>query len=75
MAPSKVAADHSVTARLDGIKLRRYAISDLMESSPAETPFRNPTTGVVGCCPRAASGHAAAAPLRSVMNSRRGIIR
>src|SRR5262252_9463957 len=34
-------------------------------------PRRNPTTGsFVGCCARAAHGHAAAPP-RSVMNSRR----
>jgi hypothetical protein len=32
---------------------------------------RNPTTGIAGCCARAASGHAAAAPPSSVMNSRR----
>ena len=31
----------------------------------------NPTTGIAGCCARAASGHAAAAPPSSVMNSRR----
>ena len=30
-----------------------------------------PTTGIVGCCARAASGHAAAAPPNSVMNWRR----
>src|SRR6266567_8735574 len=36
--------------------------------------LRNPTTGIAGCCARAASGHpAAAAPPRSVMNSRRFI--
>jgi hypothetical protein len=30
---------------------------------------RNPTTGIGGCCARAASGHAdVAAPVRSVMN-------
>ena len=28
-------------------------------------------TGIAGCCARAASGHAAATPPRSVMNSRR----
>jgi uncharacterized protein YchJ len=28
-------------------------------------------TGIAACCARAASGHAAAAPLSSVMNSRR----
>jgi hypothetical protein len=32
---------------------------------------KNPTTGIAGCCARAASGHAAAAPPSSVMNSRR----
>jgi hypothetical protein len=31
---------------------------------------RYPITGIVGCCARAASGHAAAPP-SSVMNSRR----
>ena len=34
---------------------------------------RNPITGIAGCCARAASGHAAAAPPSSVMNSRRFI--
>src|SRR5260370_28348358 len=33
--------------------------------------LRNPITGTVDCCARAASGHAAAAPATSVMNSRR----
>src|SRR5215472_4981182 len=32
-------------------------------------------TGIAGCCARAASGHVAAAPPSSVMNSRRAIIR
>ena len=32
---------------------------------------RNPTTGIAPCCARAASGHAAAAPPSTVMNSRR----
>jgi len=36
-----------------------------------DTLPRNPTTGIAGCCARAASGHAAAAPPRSAMNSRR----
>jgi hypothetical protein len=30
-----------------------------------------PTNGIAGCCARAAIGHAAAAPPRSVMNWRR----
>src|SRR5262245_47867095 len=33
--------------------------------------LRNPITGIVACCARAASGHATAAPPSSVMNSRR----
>jgi hypothetical protein len=36
--------------------------------------LRNPITGIVGCCARAATGHAAATPVpKSVMNSRRRI--
>jgi len=31
-------------------------------------------TGTAGCCARAASGHAAAAPPMSVMNSRRFVL-
>jgi rubredoxin len=37
----------------------------------AEPGCRKPTTGTFGCCPCAASGHAAAAPPMRVMNSRR----
>src|SRR6516165_6165736 len=37
----------------------------------SELLFRNPTTGIAGCCARTASGHATAAPPSSVMNSRR----
>jgi hypothetical protein len=33
--------------------------------------LRNPITGDVGCCARAASGHATAVPPRSAMNLRR----
>jgi hypothetical protein len=36
----------------------------------ADPALRNPIRGA-GCCARAASGHAAAAPPNSVMNSRR----
>jgi hypothetical protein len=39
--------------------------------SAGEARLRNPTTGIADCCARAASGHAAAALPRSVMNSRR----
>ena len=41
--------------------------------SAAVCPLRNPITGIAGCCARAASGHAAAAPPSSVMNERRFI--
>ena len=34
---------------------------------------RRPITGIAGCCARAASGHAAVAPQRRLMNSRRRI--
>jgi hypothetical protein len=34
-------------------------------------PSRYPIMRIVGCCARAASGHAAAAPPSSVMNARR----
>ena len=40
-----------------------------------ELGLRNPTSGIAGCCARAASGHAIAAPPTSVMKSRRWIIR
>ena len=33
--------------------------------------MRKPTTGIAGCCALAANGQAAAAPPKSVMNSRR----
>jgi hypothetical protein len=36
----------------------------------ADWAFRRPTTGIEGCCARAATGHATAPP-RSVMNARR----
>src|SRR5262249_6747755 len=39
--------------------------------SAAEAASRKPITGIAGCCARAASGHAAAAPPSSVMNVRR----
>ncbi len=36
-----------------------------------ELLLRNPITGIAACCPRAASGHAAAAPPTSEMKLRR----
>jgi hypothetical protein len=41
--------------------------------SSGDLALRNPITGIAGCCARAPNGHVAAAPLRSVMNSRRRI--
>src|SRR5262249_54293669 len=40
-------------------------------NAPGDPLLRNPTTGIAACCARAASGDAATAPPRSVMNSRR----
>src|SRR6516225_61096 len=48
----------------------RNAASTLCESS-GERLLMNPITGRVPCCARAASGHPAAAPPTSVMNSHR----
>ena len=43
----------------------------LWESLSALLPLRNPITGIAGCCARAASGQATAAPPRPAMNARR----
>ena len=45
--------------------------ADVREIVSDDEVLRNPITGIVGCCARAAIGHAAAAPPSSVMNSRR----
>jgi len=53
------------------------ALSSDRERQRAQTvrkhvgPFGAEETGIAACCARAASGHAAAAPPRSEMNSRR----
>ena len=52
---------------LDVCPLLNAAAIDAYPS--ADALLRNPTTGMVDCCARAASGHTAAAPMRS-MNSR-----
>src|SRR6266566_4452984 len=44
-------------------------------NSSGDAALRKPITGIAGCCARAASGHVAAAPPRSVMNSRRFVCR
>jgi hypothetical protein len=48
----------------------RNAASDVADS-PGDLLLRNPITGIAGCCARAGSGQAAAAPPSSVMNWRR----
>ena len=45
--------------------------ADSSANASGDAGSRNPITGIAGCCARAASGHAAAAPPSSVMNSRR----
>ena len=37
----------------------------------ADAKLRKPTTGILGCCARAASGHATTVLLKRLMNSRR----
>src|SRR5215467_3591193 len=54
----------------DSLRPRRNAVNQ-WGCSPANVTLRNPITGIAACCARAASGHAAAAPPTSVMNSRR----
>ena len=64
--------DQNITAveKPASLSPRRNAATRLARGSN-EPPWRNPMTGIAGCCARAAIGHAAAAPLSSVMNSRR----
>jgi hypothetical protein len=56
------------------LSVRRSLHATTLASRPAfasgDVTLRNPITGIVGCCARAASGHAAALP-SSDMNSRR----
>jgi hypothetical protein len=50
--------------------VRKRVAEQIRAQSVGDTAPRNPITGIVGCCARAARGHAAAPP-SSVMNSRR----
>jgi hypothetical protein len=52
---------------------QRKAALTRFEPESRVPPKRNPTTGIARCCARAANGLTAAAPPRSVMNSRRRI--
>src|SRR5450759_5144282 len=45
--------------------------ASICEYAPRNPPLKNPIVGNDGCCAHAESGHEAAAPPRSVMNSRR----
>ena len=49
----------------------RFRLCCLARPFAADAPLRNPITGIAGCCARAARGHAAAAPPRSVTKRRR----
>jgi hypothetical protein len=56
-----------------GLAARECIVSHALIRSAAEPASRKPTTGIAGCCARAASGHDSAAPPSSVMNARRCI--
>ena len=67
-----------IRSRRSGPRHSRASLKPLAEARDAiahasigRAPSRNPITGIAGCCARAASGHATAAPPSSVMNSRR----
>jgi hypothetical protein len=45
--------------------------ADWRADASSDRGLTRPTTGIAGCCARAASGHAAVAPPMSVMTSRR----
>src|SRR5262249_44471853 len=54
------------------VSLRPLRNAAALRALASADPSRiNPTTGIADCCARAASGQTAAAPPRSVMNSRR----
>src|SRR5262249_31969817 len=53
---------------------RRRAVSREEASDSGDARFKYPITGIAGCCARAASGHAAAAPPSTASNSRRPMV-
>jgi len=66
-------SDHplaQVIAERSSIATSRNAVTRFAASA-RERLRRNPTTGIAGCCARAASGHVATALPKNVMNSRR----
>src|SRR6516225_4402351 len=57
---------------LEGIMSHEFDGLDATEKAGIEAALNTPITGIGwGCCARTASGHTAAAPPRSVTNSRR----
>jgi hypothetical protein len=46
----------------------QFFVGPAFKDDLTSTQSRNPTTGITGCCPLAATGHAAALP-SSVMNA------
>jgi hypothetical protein len=58
-------------AALDEACFLQTLAERMCNASASDVLRKKPTTGICACCARAASGHAAAVPPRSVMNSRR----
>jgi hypothetical protein len=58
---------------LQAEQYRKHVGCSAPPAAPYSTasPLRNPTTGIGGCCARAVSGHAAAAPPSVAKNFRR----
>jgi len=67
--PSIVAAVECAVAVQKLMAERNADVPDA--ESSAERLLRNPITGIAGCCARAATGDAMAAPPSTAMNSRR----
>jgi hypothetical protein len=65
-----LAHDNNLLHKAEAFRPWRYAATRCLADA-AVVLRRNPITGIAGCCARAAIGHVAAAPPRSVMNSRR----
>src|SRR5262245_8359271 len=58
------------STKSDSAKPRRKPASS-RTYAPGEAMWRNPITGMAGCCARAASGQTTAEPAITLMNSRR----
>ena len=64
---------HVLALDIAGVLQALAKCAQTVRDGSGDVGSRNPITGIAGCCARAASGHAAAAPPSSVMNSRRFI--